>query len=163
MATEIENYALQLAEKQVGGAVSGMESREAQVQRLQAEIVEDLEKKKALCEQGYELFMEEVQLLERNGELGVPGDADDESEPASEKDDGSQKSSQRQGPDDFIEPGKIVFRLHNPIGFLAQSDKTYIIQSIQNEDLLLSYSLLDNAHEGIYEAHVFWYNETAAG
>jgi hypothetical protein len=62
-----------------------------------------------------------------------------------------------------IYPGNLTFRLFNPIGFLAQSEVTYTIDSIQSEDLLFNYQLSDNPHKGIYKAYVFWHNGTAAG
>ncbi len=62
-----------------------------------------------------------------------------------------------------ISPGNLTFRIINPLGFPAQSDLVYIIESIETEDLLLSYQLSDNPYAGTYKAYVFWHNGTAAG
>jgi hypothetical protein len=59
--------------------------------------------------------------------------------------------------------GNLTFRLINSLGFPAQSDITYIIESLRTEDLLLNYQLSDNPHAGTYKAYVFWHNGTAAG
>jgi len=62
-----------------------------------------------------------------------------------------------------IFPGNITFRLINSLDFPAQPDITHIIESIETEDLLLTYQLPDNPYAGTYKAYVFWYNGTAAG
>lgn len=62
-----------------------------------------------------------------------------------------------------ILPGNITFRLFNSLGFLAQSDTTYEIDSIETEDLILTHLLSTAPSAGIYKAYVFWYNGTAAG
>ncbi len=62
-----------------------------------------------------------------------------------------------------IDPGNITFRLINSLGFPAQDDIIYVIESIETEDLLLNYQLSINPHAGTYKAYVFWYNGIAAG
>lgn len=62
-----------------------------------------------------------------------------------------------------IPPGNITFRLINSLGYLAQPDETYVIEPIGTEDLLLTYQLPSNPHEGFYKAYVFWNNVTDAG
>ncbi len=62
-----------------------------------------------------------------------------------------------------IPPRNITFRLINPLGFTAQSDATYTIESTRLEDLIISYQLPSNPYEGIYKAYIFWNNQTTAG
>ncbi len=62
-----------------------------------------------------------------------------------------------------INPGNLTFRLVNPLGFLTQSDVVFELDSIQTEDLLLSYQLMDHPYAGTYKAYVFWNNGVAAG
>ncbi|MFX0007919.1 MAG: hypothetical protein ACFFAV_14520, partial [Candidatus Hermodarchaeota archaeon] len=62
-----------------------------------------------------------------------------------------------------INPGNLTFRLVNSLGFLAQSDVTYVLDSIRVEDLLISYQLSNNPYPGTYKAYVFWHNGTAGG
>jgi hypothetical protein len=62
-----------------------------------------------------------------------------------------------------ILPGNITFRLINSLDFLAQSDITYVIESVELDDLILTHQLSDNPYAGTYKAYVFWYNDTAAG
>ena len=62
-----------------------------------------------------------------------------------------------------ILPGNITFRLINSLGYPAQSDVIYVIESIGTEDLLLTYQLPSNPNEGTYKAYIFWNNATDAG
>jgi hypothetical protein len=62
-----------------------------------------------------------------------------------------------------INPGNLTFRLVNPLGFLTQSDETYVLESIETEDLLLSYQLSNNPYAGTYKAYVFWHNGISGG
>ncbi|MFX1320603.1 MAG: hypothetical protein ACFFAQ_03055 [Promethearchaeota archaeon] len=62
-----------------------------------------------------------------------------------------------------IPPGNITFRLINSLGYPAQPDEVYIIDSIGTEDLILSYQLPSSPNEGIYKAYIFWNNATDAG
>ncbi|MFX0021597.1 MAG: hypothetical protein ACFE9S_04675 [Candidatus Hermodarchaeota archaeon] len=62
-----------------------------------------------------------------------------------------------------INPGNLTFRLVNPLGFLAQPDVIYILDTIETEDLLLSYQLSNNPYAGTYKTYVFWNNGIAAG
>ncbi len=62
-----------------------------------------------------------------------------------------------------INPGNLTFRLVNPLGFLTQSDVIYELDSIQTEDLLLSYQLSSNPYAGTYKAYIFWHDGISAG
>ena len=62
-----------------------------------------------------------------------------------------------------IDPGNLTFRLINSLGFPAQEDIIYEIESIETDDILLNYQLSSNPHAGTYKAYVFWYNGIAAG
>ncbi|MFW9968886.1 MAG: hypothetical protein ACFFDF_01715 [Candidatus Odinarchaeota archaeon] len=62
-----------------------------------------------------------------------------------------------------IDPGNLTFRIFNSLGFLAQQDITYVIDSIETEDFLLTYQLPNNPHAGMYKTYVFWNNGTAGG
>ncbi len=62
-----------------------------------------------------------------------------------------------------IPPGNITFRLINPLDYPAQPDITYVIETIETEELLLTYQLPSNPHEGTYKAYIFWNNATDAG
>ncbi len=62
-----------------------------------------------------------------------------------------------------IPPGNITFRLINPLGYQAQPDIIYVIETIETEERILNYTLPSNPHEGFYKAYVFWNNATDAG
>jgi len=62
-----------------------------------------------------------------------------------------------------ILPGNITFRLINPLGYQAQPDDIYVIETIETEERILTYQLPSNPNEGTYKAYVFWNNATDAG
>ena len=131
MSLNIEDYARKHAQERVDEIGPGMESEEVQVQRIQSEIVEELQAKETLFKSGYAVLMEEVKEREANEELAVSSEgleALEEARQALEEQAGAQPAAPQQpsappppssgqdhpemgpGLDGFIEPGKIIFR-----------------------------------------------------
>lgn len=105
--SKFDEYARQLAEREVEEQGAGLGSPEAQIQRRQAQIVEELETNEELCRQGYAILMEQVQEREAQQTLVLADDGED-AEPELPP-----MPPQGMGPgglDGFLEPGKIIFR-----------------------------------------------------
>lgn len=62
-----------------------------------------------------------------------------------------------------IPSGNITFRLINSLGYPVQPDEIFVIDSVGTEELILTYQLPSNPHEGTYVAYIFWNNATDVG
>lgn len=107
MIEEIERYALQQAKAEVGHLDGAIGSVEVQIQRRQAEIVEELEEQLRQLHDGYEALIKELKNREATGELDLPEMKEGET---LKEQDLAHPSSGPLRLDGIVEPGKMIFK-----------------------------------------------------